>query len=59
MSAQTLEGPVEGTLSVDFVEEMRLRTWARRNYAPRDQRDRQWHPVVIDEMRRIDEEQSV
>ena len=58
MSAPTLECPVEGNQSVDFVEEMRLRTWARRNYAPCDRRDGGWHPVIIDEMRRIDDEQS-
>ena len=40
----------------DPVEEMRLRTWARRNYAPANQRDNSWHPVVLDEMRRKDGE---
>ena len=43
---------------IDPVEEMRLRTWARRNYAPIDRRSNSWHPVVLDEMRRKDGEQS-
>ncbi|SFI29049.1 hypothetical protein [Planctomicrobium piriforme] len=43
---------------VDFVEEIRLRTWARHNYAPQDERNRSWHPVILDEMRRKDREQG-
>ncbi len=41
---------------VDPVEEMRMRTWARRHYAPAEQRDGNWHPVVLDEMFRKDRE---
>lgn len=41
---------------VDPVEEMRLRTWARRNYVPSTERDADWHDVVHDEMARIDGE---
>ncbi|MEX0716080.1 MAG: hypothetical protein WD066_05815 [Planctomycetaceae bacterium] len=41
---------------LDPVDEIRLRTWARRNYAPADDRDDAWHPVILDEMRRRDEE---
>ncbi|MBA3312900.1 MAG: hypothetical protein H0T47_06360 [Planctomycetaceae bacterium] len=41
---------------VDLVEEMRLRTWARKNYVAACERDEAWHPVVTDEMLRIDEE---
>jgi hypothetical protein len=44
---------------VDPVEEMKLRTWARRHYAPTEQRDDSWHPVVLDEMLRKDEEVHV
>ena len=45
---------------VDPVEEMRLRTWARRNYQPHQQeRDTEWHPVILDEMRRKDSEKEV
>ncbi|WP_144979773.1 hypothetical protein [Gimesia aquarii] len=43
-------------LSVDAIEEMRLRTWARKNYTEQSQRDDLWHPVILDEMLRIDQE---
>jgi hypothetical protein len=45
-------------LVVDFIEELRLRRWARQNYVPEAQRDRQWHPIILDEMRRKDGETS-
>ncbi len=35
---------------LDFIEEMRLRTWARVNYVPGEERDEEWHPVILDEM---------
>lgn len=41
---------------VDLVEEMRFRTWARKNYVAACDRDDSWHPIVLDEMLRIDEE---
>jgi hypothetical protein len=44
---------------VDPIEEMRMRTWARRHYAPVDQRDGSWHPIVLDEMFRKDREVQV
>lgn len=44
---------------VDFIEELRLRRWAREHYVPRTQRQLSWHPVVLDEMSRKDEEQVV
>ena len=43
-------------LQVDPVEELRLRRWARENYVLPERRDSSWHPVVLDEMRRKDEE---
>jgi hypothetical protein len=49
---------MEPILDVDFVEEIRLRTWARQNYAPQGERNRSWHPVILDEMRRKDREQG-
>lgn len=49
---------LEAGAEIDPVEEMRLRTWARRHYAPTEERDNGWHPVVLDEMRRKDCEQS-
>tara|TARA_R110002095_G_scaffold215335_1_gene209175 strand:+ start:15900 stop:16166 length:267 start_codon:yes stop_codon:yes gene_type:complete len=42
--------------SVDAIEEIRLRTWARKNYIKESQRDDLWHPVILDEMLRIDQE---
>ena len=39
---------------VDFIEELRLRRWAREHYVPRNQREVSWHPVVLDEMDRKD-----
>jgi hypothetical protein len=41
---------------VDFIEEMRLRRWARENYVSADERDVMWHPIVLVEMKRKDEE---
>lgn len=41
---------------IDFIEEIRLRTWARQNYVPRSDRNDDWHPVILHEMRRIDQE---
>lgn len=38
-------------LGFDFIEEIRLRTWARENYVPADERDEDWHPIILDEMR--------
>jgi len=45
--------------SLDPVEEIRLRTWARQNYLPRELRDNSWHPVILEEMRRKDEERPL
>jgi hypothetical protein len=44
------------TAEVDFIEELRLRRWARENYLPPEQRRPDWHPVVHDEMTRRDTE---
>ena len=41
---------------VDFIQEIRLRTWARRNYVPQSDRNEDWHPVILHEMIRIDQE---
>ena len=42
---------------VDFIEELRLRRWAREHYVPVERRQASWHPVVLDEMGRKDLEQ--
>jgi hypothetical protein len=43
---------------LDFIEELRLRRWARENYVPRGQRQTSWHPVVHEEMERKDHEEE-
>jgi hypothetical protein len=40
----------------DFLEEIRLRRWAREHYVGADERDEAWHPIVLDEMRIKDQE---
>ncbi len=47
---------VPDTAGIDLIRELRLRQWARTNYVPVDLRSRSWHPLVLDEMRRRDEE---
>jgi hypothetical protein len=44
------------TAEVDFIEELRLRRWARENYVPPREREQSWHPVVLDEMDKKDVE---
>jgi hypothetical protein len=41
---------------VDFIEELRLRRWARENYVPANDRNFGWHPIILEEMSRKDEE---
>ena len=41
---------------VDFIEELRLRRWALENYVAAGQRDRGWHPIILEEMSRKDRE---
>jgi hypothetical protein len=43
---------------LDFIEELRLRRWAREHYVPRDRRELSWHPVILDEMDRKDVEMA-
>ena len=42
---------------LDFIEELRLRRWARENYVPKGQRQSTWHPVVHQEMEKKDYEE--
>ena len=61
-SLMTLEMDAEldvDPANVDPVEEMRLRTWARKNYAPAEERDEGWHPIVLEEMDRKDQESDL
>jgi hypothetical protein len=48
-----------GLVDLDFIEELRLRRWARENFVPVEQRLPTWHPVVLEEMDRKDDEQTV
>ncbi len=41
---------------MDFIEELRLRRWARENYVPPNLRQVSWHPVVHEEMEKKDSE---
>lgn len=59
MESSTLLLEPEMEESIDPVQEIQLRTWARRNYIPEMERDHEWHPVILDEMRRRDEELEV
>jgi hypothetical protein len=43
-------------VDLDFIEELRMRRWARENYVPAESRDVSWHPIVHDEMDRKDTE---
>ena len=45
-----------GVLEMDLIEELRLRRWAREHYVPVEERDRSWHPVVHEEMKKKDNE---
>ena len=44
------------TAELDFIEELRLRRWARENYVPTGERKGTWHPVIHDEMSKKDGE---
>jgi hypothetical protein len=41
---------------LDFIQELRLRRWARENYVSAGQREASWHPVILDEMTKKDVE---
>ena len=45
-----------GVMELDFIEELRMRRWARENYVPPDERQETWHPVVHEEMQKKDDE---
>ena len=55
-TAVMAEVEVEADGDVDAIDEMRLRTWARKHYRPVAERDIDLHPVVLDEMVRKDSE---
>jgi len=39
-----------------LAAELRMRRWARLHYVSSDQRKETWNPIVLDEMRRKDQE---
>jgi hypothetical protein len=41
---------------IDFIEELRLRRWARENFVPAELRQDTWHPVILEEMVRKERE---
>lgn len=41
---------------VDFIEELRLRRWAREHYVPSGKRQSSWHPIIHEEMGKKDRE---
>jgi len=41
---------------VDLVTELQLRSWARENFLPADERSNSLHPIVLNEMRLKDVE---
>jgi hypothetical protein len=47
-----------GADDLDFVEELKMRRWARENYVPEGKRDAGWHPVILEEMIRKDGERQ-
>ena len=55
-TAVVTENTIEEPSDVDPIDEMRLRTWARKNYAPAAKRARDWHPIILDEMTKKDRE---
>jgi hypothetical protein len=54
MNTAMVEFDIEGECAVDPVDEIRLRTWARQNYTPAEDRDETWHPIILDEMLKKD-----
>lgn len=56
MLLATLE--LEMETEMDLIEEMRLRTWARQNYTSVNDRELDWHPIILDEMGRKDRENA-
>lgn len=49
----------EAGADLDPISEMRLRTWARTNYCTTQDRESDWHPVILDEMARRDAELNI
>jgi len=46
-----------GVVELDLIEELKLRRWARENYAPPSSRSSDWHPVVHEQVGEREHEQ--
>lgn len=46
----------DATATLDLVEELRLRRWARLHHVATEERRADWHPVILEEMLRKDAE---
>lgn|GEM_PF-1223099 len=44
------------TVPLNLIEELQLRRWARLNYLPQPERSPDCHPVILEELSRMDEE---
>ena len=51
-----LLGGDDAFAGVDALTEVRLRTWARQHHCNAGARHPDWHPVILDEMERVDRE---
>jgi len=49
---------ISSVAELDFIEELRMRRWARENYVPSSKRQASWHPIIHDEMTKKDSETS-
>lgn len=49
---------IEAEPSLDLIDELRMRRWARENYVPEESREKTWHPVIHDEMTKKDQDLS-
>ena len=52
----SLLGEDDAFAGVDFLTEVKLRTWARQHHCNAGARHPDWHPVILDEMERVDRE---
>ena len=48
----------EDETGFDVIDELRLRTLARKRYISEEDRNPDWHPVLLDEMERMDSERT-
>ncbi len=53
---QPPQPPLGEVSNLDLISELKFRRWARVNYVATEQRDPDWHPVVLEEMQRKDQE---